>query len=243
MMSSAKLGIAISANVFGRGLIRFARPFRRGLALVSALFLVSCGLFADVWQWNQKLTVEVLIDGQVVSGSAVSHVWWQEANAFDVYPSGYEGEATVVDLGQRGKIFALIDEETKYIAQYTLDNKLGYNRGDYEELLPAIMRFRGAKDVPRDRYPVLVTFTDTSNPKTIRKVDPDNLSATFGPGISLVRVMLEITDEKTAFGKVEPILPWLSWPRERFLAAGGGITPLKIPGEPIDRIDFVRRGP
>ena len=149
----------------------------------------------------------------------------------------------MVDLGQRGKIFALIDEETKYIAQYTLDNKLGYNRGDYEELLPAIMRFRGAKDVPRDRYPVLVTFTDTSNPKTIRKVDPDNLSATFGPGISLVRVMLEITDEKTAFGKVEPILPWLSWPRERFLAAGGGITPLKIPGEPIDRIDFVRRGP
>lgn len=244
MVSSAWPDFAMSANVSRCGFaVRLARPLLRILALISSLFLTSCGLFADVWEWNQRLTVEVLVDGQIVSGSAVSHVWWQEANALDVYPSGYKGEATVVDLGQRGKLFALIGEETTYIAQYTLDDKLGYSRGDYEGLLPAIMRFRGAKDVPRDRYPVLVTFTDTSNPKTIRKVDPHNLAATFGPGISLVRVVLEITDEKTAFGKVEPILPWLSWPRERFLAAGGGITPLKIPGESIGRTNFVRKGP
>ncbi|RVD62882.1 hypothetical protein [Mesorhizobium sp. M7A.F.Ca.ET.027.03.2.1] len=243
MVSNAGRGIAISADVFGYGCaVRCARPLLRILALVCALFLTSCGLFADVWEWNQKLTVDVLVDGKIVSGSAVSHVWWQEANAFDVYPSGYKGEATVVDLGQRGKLFALIGEETKYIAQYTLHDELGYSRGDYEGLLPAIMHFRGTKDVPRDRYPVLVTFTDTNNPKTIRKVDPRNLSATFGPGISLVRVVLEITDEKTASGKVEPILPWLSWPREKFLAAGGGITPLKIPGESIGRINFVWRG-
>lgn len=108
-------------------------------------------MFADFWEWNQKVTVEVVVDGKVVSGSAVSHVWWQEANALGVSPSGYKGEATVVDLGRRGQLFALIGEETKYIAQYTLHDDLGYRRGDYERLLPAIMRFRGTKDVPRDR--------------------------------------------------------------------------------------------
>ncbi|WP_027155593.1 hypothetical protein [Mesorhizobium sp. WSM2561] len=199
-------------------------------------------MFADVWEWNQKVTVEVLVDGKVVSGSAVSHVWWQEANALGVYPSGYKGEATVVDLGRRGQLFALIGEETKYIAQYTRHDHLGYRRGDYERLLPAIMRFRGTKDVPRDRYPLLVTFTDPNDPRTVRKVDPNVISAAFGPGVSLSRVTLEITDEATTSGKVETLLPWLSWPRERFLTAGGGRTPLKVPGEVVGRINFVWRG-
>lgn len=99
---------------------RLALLLTRSAIVMPAFLLASCGMFADVWEWNQKLTVEVLVDGKVVSGSAVSHVWWQEANALGVYPSGYKGEATVVDLGQRGQLFALIGEETKFIAQHTL---------------------------------------------------------------------------------------------------------------------------
>jgi hypothetical protein len=182
----------------------------RGLALIFALSLASCGFFADVWEWNQKLTVEVFVNGKVVSGSAVSHVWWQEANAFDVYPSGYKGEATVVDLGPRGKLFALIGEETKYIAQYTLHYELGYSRGDYDRLLPAIMRFRGEREVPHDRYPLLVTFSDPSDPKSARKVDPSDLVRAFGSGVSLKRITLEITDDKVTDNVGDRILPWWS---------------------------------
>jgi hypothetical protein len=214
----------------------------RFVIVAAALLVAACNPFAKTWQWNQKLTVELLVDGKLVSGSAVSHVWWQEANALGVYPSGYKGEATVVDLGRRGQLFALIGEETNYIAQYTLYDDLGYDRGDYERLLPAIMRFRGTKDVPRDRYPLLVIFTDPNDPRTVRKVDPNDLFATFGPGISLSRVTLEIADEATTSGKVETLLPWLSWPRERFLTAGGGLNPLKVPGEVVGRTNFVWRG-
>ncbi|PBC08443.1 hypothetical protein CK230_21230 [Mesorhizobium sp. WSM3859] len=181
----------------------------RGLALILALSLAACGFLADVWEWNQKLTVEVFVDGKVVSGSAVSHVWWQEANALDVYPSGYNGEATMVDLGPRGKLFALIGEQTKYVAQYTLHDELGYTRSDYERLLPAIARFRGSRDVSHDRYPLLVTFTNLSDPTTLRKADPENLAAAFGPGVSLKVIRLEITDEKVTEGIVERYLPWL----------------------------------
>jgi hypothetical protein len=248
----AALGIALilsaeAGNREGRGPLaargrRLARALMLGAGVMSAFLLVSCGMFADVWEWNQKLTVEVLVDGKVVSGSAVSHVWWQEANALGVYPSGYKGEATVVDLGPRGKLFALIGEETNYIAQYTLHDALGEDRGDYEKLLPKIMRFRGTKDVPRDHYPLLVTFTNLDDPRTIRKVDPSDLSAAFGPGISLGQVTLEITDEAVTSGKVETLLPWLNWSRERFLTTGGGLSPLKIPGEVVGRINFIWRG-
>ncbi|WP_162256672.1 hypothetical protein [Mesorhizobium sp. Root695] len=216
MVSNAGPGIAISANVSRCGLAaRLARPLLRILALISSLFLTSCGLFADVWEWNQKLTVEVLVDGQIVSGSAVSHVWWQEANAFDVYPSGYEGEATVVDLGQRGKLFALIGEETKYIAQYTFHEKLGHSRGDYERLLPAIMRFRGTEDVPRSRYPLLVTFPDPNDPTSLRKVDPGDLVAAFGSGVSLKRITLEITDDKVTGNVGDQLFSWWSLYEDR----------------------------
>lgn len=43
----------------------------------------------------------------------------------------------------------------------------------------------------------------------MRKVDPANLAAAFGPGVSLKRVMLEITDEAVTEGEVEKVLDWL----------------------------------
>lgn len=38
------------------------------------------------------------------------------------------------------------------------------------------------KDIPRDRWPMLVTFDDISRPETVREVDPEDLSAVFGQG-------------------------------------------------------------
>ena len=73
--------------------------FHRGillLALLSIMPLSGCVVFMESWEWNQKLTVEVVADGEVVSGSAVSHVYWQEADVFDNYGTNYAGEATIV---------------------------------------------------------------------------------------------------------------------------------------------------
>jgi hypothetical protein len=93
--------------------------------------------------------------------------------------------------------------------------------------------------IAAESYPLLVTFTDLADPKTVRRIDPGNLAASFGPGYVLKAITLEITDEKTSGGRIENILRWLAWPRERFLAAGGGETPLKVPGQTVGRDDFV----
>ncbi|MEQ8928738.1 MAG: hypothetical protein RID96_02655 [Nitratireductor sp.] len=176
--------------------------------VLATLLLAGCGWFAERWEWNQKLTVEVLVDGESVSGAAVSYVRWQEADALDNYPTAYRGEATVVDLGERGVLFALIGEPTKYVAGYTLHEELGERRSDYETLYPKIAQFRGVRDVPPERYPLLVTFTDIADPTTVRRVDPDDLAATFGPGVALKRITLEITDEAVTEGRVEEVLGW-----------------------------------
>lgn len=180
-----------------------------GAAVLSLSILSGCGWFYERWEWNQKLTVEVMVDGKTVSGSAVSHVMWREPDAFGNYGTGYSGEATIVDLGERGILFALIGEGTKQIAAYTLHEELGERRATYEKLFPKIMRFRGVREVPRDHYPLLVTFTDTSDPKTVQKVEPGNLAAIFGPGVALGKMTLEITDDEVTDDKMGSTLSWL----------------------------------
>jgi hypothetical protein len=56
--------------------------------------------------------------------------------------------------------------------------------------------------------PDLVTFADVDNPKSAMLVDPDNLSATLGPGVSWRSMTLQATDEPLTKG-IREHLPWL----------------------------------
>jgi hypothetical protein len=63
--------------------------------------------------------------------------------------------------------------------------------------------------LPVEDYPLLVTFTDITDPTTVTRVDPANLSATFGPGVSLTSVTLAVTEDPVTEGRVEAVLGWL----------------------------------
>ncbi|MDX8503313.1 hypothetical protein RFM99_33705 [Mesorhizobium sp. VK4C] len=177
--------------------------------LFSLVVLAGCHPFPETWQWNQKLTIDVVTPAGIASGSAVAHVSWQELNSVGNYPSSYSGEATMVEISPGRYLFALIGEDTKYIALRTFERDLGENAGIAERGFAAMARLRGARDVPRKHYPLLVTFTDIADPKSVARVDPDNLAATFGPSVALKNMTLEITDERVTEGKVEQVLGWL----------------------------------
>lgn len=83
--------------------------------VLTALLVAGCNPFPKTWEWNQKLTIEVITPDGVKSGSAVTHVRWQEENSVGNYPSSYYGEATVVDLGNGRYLFALLGEPTKWL--------------------------------------------------------------------------------------------------------------------------------
>lgn len=56
--------------------------------------------------------------------------------------------------------------------------------------------------------PLMVRFSDINDPASIQKVDPKNLAASFGEGVELRSVRVEITDGPIST-KVHKKLPWL----------------------------------
>jgi hypothetical protein len=69
---------------------------------------------------------------------------------------------------------------------------------------------RETRKLESSDYTLLVTFTDMTGPQTVQKADPDNLAATFGPGVLLKRITAEIADGPLTEGKIESVLGWLN---------------------------------
>lgn len=80
------------------------------------------------------------------------------------------------------------------------------DRQEKESLLSGL---RASRVVQPENYPLLVTFDDITKPETVKRVDPDDLAATFGAGYALEVVTLEITDEAVTQGRVEAVLGWI----------------------------------
>ena len=77
-----------------------------------------------------------------------------------------------------------------------------------------IAQLKIKRQVSGNNIPMLVTFADINDPASVKKVNPNDLAASFGAGYSLKSITLEITDEKVTKGVVEGVLGWLErvWP-------------------------------
>ncbi|MBX3581499.1 MAG: hypothetical protein KF810_06370 [Rhizobiaceae bacterium] len=196
-----------------------ARPVTRravlGGMLGGCMALAGCYFLGfKHWQWNQRLILEVDTPQGVVSGGSVvtikvgsSPKWAPGAGAGGMSGHVAAGEASFVEVAPGQYLFALLDGGTEQIPYYTF-----FPVGDHDRERQAteLETLFDVRRVPRDQYPLLVTFTDINDPTTVQRVDPDNLAATFGPGVSLRQITLEITDEKVMNGPVKTLLPWLS---------------------------------
>lgn len=180
--------------------------------------LAYCFVGSPTYSWHQKMTVEVQVDKQVYAGASVMRVRWRKNDPIGAvngpeWISGVQGEAPIVELPKRGMLFALLSDSsnTSYaadVATQIISGRKGWARGNEE--FAAVQEARGQTlNIPPDRYPFMVTFSDINDPQTVQKVDPDNLAAMFGPGVSLKRMTLEITDEPVTEGKIERVLPCL----------------------------------
>jgi hypothetical protein len=70
-------------------------------------------------------------------------------------------------------------------------------------------------DPPSD-YPMLVRFRDINDPTTVERVDPDNLTASFGQGVKLRRITVQLTKDAVTSG-IEKRFVWWSDFRDRQL--------------------------
>jgi hypothetical protein len=210
-----------------------------GFASAAAL-LSGCG--NSTYTWNQKLTVIVQTPGGETSGSAVVGIKAWYGNMIDVGRTAdvkLQGEAAVVDLGNGKFLFALLGEEDKSRAWQTFQDELPK---DTEDAWSAISGMQGReKELPRALYPMLVTFGNLKDPKSVKQVS--DISAAFGSGYSLKSMMLEITDEPATEGVVEKVLPWLGpYPEPGLCPATGESDASKIPFcRKVHHGDFLRK--
>ena len=220
--------------------------------LIGVLVLVGvsvgyCFFGLNQYTWHQKMTLEVEVDGQLYTGASVVKVTVQESEPLRKqlgYPLhfGAKGEAAFVELPGSRYLFALLDGGPPDSGPQT--NALNI----FKDQLPrkGLERFavlstsRFKTDIPRSHYPLLVTFTDITDPKTVQKVEPDNLEMIFGPGVSLKRITLEITDEPVTEGKIEQVLGWLGPHPEPTLGRSKDIFN-PIFAATVHHGDFIRR--
>ena len=185
-----------------------------GLIVVGGT-LAYCYVGLAQYIWHQKMTIEVEVNGQLYTGASVVKVTVQESEPLTKqlgYPLqfGATGETAFVELPGNRYLFALLGGGPSNSGPQT--NALNI----FQDQLPrkGLERFallsksRFKTDIPRSHYPLLVAFMDINDPNLVREIDPDNLAATFGLGVSLKRITLEITDEPVTEGKIESVLGW-----------------------------------
>ncbi len=205
------------------------------VALALCLTLSGCDLFGfHDWEWRQKLTVSVMTPEGLKTASSVAEGSWSMAPTwFKIGDSGggpgvgrLRGEAIVLELEPQRYLFALQDYSalTAFYAFAGPDFRAGM-RQDYTAMLDRIGSIRDSRTLAPKHYPLLVTFDDINNPASVRRVDPSNLSDSFGHGYRLNAITLSITDEPVTEGRVEKLLGWL---KERAVMENPGWSNLPL---------------
>ena len=203
------------------------RGFLLGLALVLFVMQSACSRSDEAPDYSYRLTVEVETPEGLRRGSSVIQVR-QRLGRSAVSPGNSSvsrrayGEAVAVDLPGGRTLFALLRSEQEVdwaasVMQYAAPKFVGE---DFEEQLDNMLLIKGEVTLPRywppfagglrmTGYPMLVTFGDIADPTSVTRVDPDDLAVTFGEGVSLRRITVEITDDPVTTG-IEERLGWIN---------------------------------
>ena len=225
------------------------RAFSIGLSTTALIAIPACGMLGhSLPTYRYRLTVEVDTPEGIKTGASVIEVrttlagkpTLPDANALEIR---VKGQAVMVDLGQRGVLFALLRRETFEnwaggVMELVTPRPVGGPHKDaYANWHAAMLANTGrhvlpryaphvdsppgppAKpgDPPRD-YPLLVRFRNLADPTTVERVDPDDLVRSFGPGAKLRQITVELTDDPVTTG-IEKRLGWLKQSED------GGLDP------------------
>ncbi|MBR1177259.1 hypothetical protein JQ617_25125 [Bradyrhizobium sp. KB893862 SZCCT0404] len=167
-----------------------------------------------------RLTFEVDLDGSSVSASGVIQVKQSDTRPVLRSMGGFgnevTGEAVVVDLGPRGTFFSLLRGPKVGFGSLGAPAWLLFHA--FADLLKSetdplpkvrlLKELRPRRTLHADEIPMLVRFRDLNDPKSVEQVDPANLVRTFGSGIVLREVVIEVTNDPITVG-IDTKLPWL----------------------------------
>tara|TARA_Y100000815_G_scaffold164757_1_gene149477 strand:- start:1035 stop:1754 length:720 start_codon:yes stop_codon:yes gene_type:complete len=195
----------------------------------TVALLTGCGLVKNYRPFRYRLTVEVDTPQGLRTGSSVIEVTAGEVGTtLGGASAEARGEAVAVDIASDQTLFVLLRSEASSAWAAGImsgvtpkPNDLSIPREDrFAAHIDAVRANHKLNTVPRwfpprisvDKpvtgYPFMVQFGDLRDPKTVKQVDPDNLAGSFGPGVTLRRITVQLTDDPVTTG-IERRLPWL----------------------------------
>jgi hypothetical protein len=200
------------------------------LVVVAICVPLWFGLFPSAASVNYKLSIDVDDNGVIRHGEGVIGVVFR-SNGFPtgIGGGGYtpwnivgHGQAIPIDLGQKGTLFALMPSgdscRLPHGPRSAGEGALSlYFHRDFRSLSSTAIGWAQIEwfafsqkpvTITADELPLLVRFRDIDNLQTIESVNPDQLDATFGPGVKIVRAVVELTNESVTTG-IETKLPAL----------------------------------
>ncbi len=210
------------------------------VAMIAAVWLFWMILY-PVHTYRYKLTVEVETPDGLRTGSAVREVTWQDGPQITPEASmagmSQKGEAVTVELPKGKLLFALLSpsgHETPKLA-FGSSRQTKKSNTTPVELSPLE---KSEAVYGESGYPRLVTFADINDPKSVAKVDPANLAASFGEGYRLKYITAQISEEPVTTG-IEERLSWLRKLNGGYLHGGSTArgAPLGLVGLDFNRIE------
>lgn len=206
-----------------------------GVALYAFMSMAMC----ESGTWRYRMTVEVETPEGVKTGSAVREVTVQRG--IKLTPESrpvvrVRGEAVVVDLGERGKLFALLKNANGPDYSYNVIYKAfpwkkeGMGGEHSAEGIRHYSQLKNVKtELSPELMPMMVAFSNLKDPKSVKlayKVDmintndgrtgpkfheevTDHLAELFGEGVKLKSITIEMTEDEVTSGIMQ-VLPWLS---------------------------------
>lgn len=185
-----------------------------------AFAMVLAGCARTLPTYRYRLTVEVNTPSGLRSGSSVIQVSGSQntrdalGDAAGKINMDVRGEAVAVDLPGGKVLFALLSlpgrtEGAAGFAEDAFRARIPPDDGGYAQHLDALKQRHDIGVLPARAYPMLVTFGDLNNPKSVATVDPARLDANFGPGVALKRITVQITSDPVSAG-IGKRLSWIT---------------------------------
>jgi hypothetical protein len=218
------------------------------LMMGAGAFLTGCSTLFPM-RYRFRMTAEVETPQGLRSGSSVMEVRaarepmpFAEGHAVS---AGLIGEAVAVDIAPRQTMFVLLTNVKSgdmLVGAVTQAFEPKARLGD--DFLAGVEKLgqRGQRGrtvvLPPALYPKLVLFRDMRVSTSVEEVDPNNLSASFGPNVQLRRITLQTTDDSVTH-TLRSRLPWLSEYPEPVLNPSHGLQDWSL-STALHHGDFIR---
>lgn len=198
------------------------------LILGGSIYFYKQNFVSGVWRY--KLTVVVETPEGIKTGYSVREVTNSASRIKFIdlpeatNPARGTGEAVVIDLGERGKLFALLSGYMRGPDHYKTILYKAFGGGTSFGGIRALNRVPIGQKVVLEvgDYPVLVAFKDISDPKTVTpvlemvnvakgyplnyQIKKDHSEELFGAGVRIKEITIEMVNDSRTQGNIQKYL-------------------------------------